>query len=81
MKIEEVKKILQDGEEIEFKYKNKNFSITFFEEKGKTKISFCEFYKKPIDVDTIEELFDITYNGETVKDILIKTDKKNIIVY
>ena len=68
MKIEEVKKILQDGEEIEFKYKNKNFSITFFEEKGKTKISFCEFYKKPIDVDTIEELFD-------------KTDKKNIIVY
>lgn len=81
MKIEEVKKILQDGEEIEFKYKNKDFSITFFEEKGKTKISFCEFYNEPIDVDTIEEIFDITYNGETVKDILMKTDKKDVIVY
>ena len=81
MKIEEVKKILQDGEEIEFKYKNKDFSITFFEEKGKTKLSFCEFNKEPIDVDTIEEIFDITYNGEIVKDILMKTEKKNVIVY
>lgn len=81
MKIEEIKRILKDGEEIEFKYNDKNFSITFFDENNKTKISFCEFYKEPIDVDSIEAVFDIVYNGETVKDILKQIDKKDIVVY
>lgn len=81
MKIEDIKKILKDGEEIEFKYDNKEFSITFFEEKGKTKLSFCEFYKNPIDADTIDEILEIDYNGKTVKYMLEQIEKKDIIIY
>ncbi len=48
----ELKNLLNTGYDIEFSYKGKEYSIV------KTKrntISFCEFYREPIDFSTVDD--------------------------
>ncbi len=54
MRKEELKELIELGHEIEFKYKGKKYSITYYNDKRKNYISFCEFYKEPIDVSNVE---------------------------
>ena len=71
MTSEELFNYIECGHEIEWNYQNKRFSITFFEDDTKQiGISFCEFYKPPIDVYAFEELIHINYNGVTVMEML-----------
>ena len=44
------------GRELEFNYKGKDYSITYFRKNRKICISFCEFYKETLDVATVDEL-------------------------
>ena len=54
------------GREIEFKFKGKKYSITYAPEEAKEYISFCEFYQKPTNVATAEELLQVASGKTTV---------------
>ena len=56
MTVEELRDYVSCGREIEFEFKGKRYSITYFEQNKKTWISFCEFYQEPTDVKTVDEL-------------------------
>lgn len=56
MNLEELKELIETGREIEFDYRGKRYSITYFLNGDKEWISFCEFYQEPTNVLTIEEL-------------------------
>lgn len=64
------KELLEDyilcGREIEFKYKGKMYSITYSPADQDDYISFYEFYKSPTNVKTLDELLEISCNGDTV---------------
>lgn len=69
------------GREIEFKYKEKMYSITYSPADQEDYISFCEFYKEPIDVKTPNEVPDIKYNGVTVLEMLSSLTEEDIWIY
>lgn len=59
------------GREIEFEYKGKQYSITYFNWRKEGKdISFCEYYKEPTDVKTVDELANIPLDGKTLMQVL-----------
>ncbi|MCQ2551106.1 MAG: hypothetical protein MJ146_02790 [Clostridia bacterium] len=72
---------IKHGREIEFKYNNKMYSITYYPDGSEYSISFCEFYKDPIDVKTIDELININVHGKTVVQILESLSEANIWIY
>lgn len=65
---EYLKDLIAHGHEIEFEYKGNWYSITYGDEDTpyEGQISFCEFYKEPTDVDTFDELCEVTRDGVTV---------------
>lgn len=65
------KKWIETGSEIEFSYKGKNYSVTYFVNgSNQEEISFCEFYKEPVEFYTIEEFMNNAKIGnELLKDI------------
>ena len=70
MKKEELKEYIETGREIEFEYKGKWYSITYFNRnKKRDYISFCEFYKTPVNVSNFKDLCNIKYNGTKVIDM------------
>ena len=64
-------KWIETGNEIEFSDKSKNYSVTYFvNESNKEEISFCEFYKEPVEFYTIEDFINNAKIGnELLKDI------------
>ena len=68
---EELREYIECGDEIEYKYQEKWYSITFArDDKNERWISFCEFHQEPIHVKTFDELINIKYNGVTVMEML-----------
>lgn len=79
---EELKNYIDIGHEIEFKYKGKMYSITYGDADGVDVISFCEFYKEPIDVINFDDLCKINYQGENLLDILASlNDKQDVWIF
>lgn len=67
MKIELLENHIRTGREIEFKYNGKMYSITYYADTSKKDyISFCEFYKEPVDVCSFEALCQVEYDGTKV---------------
>ena len=64
-------KWIETGNEIEFSYNGKNYSVTYFvNESNKEEISFCEFYKEPVEFYTIEDFINnAKIDNELLKDI------------
>lgn len=79
----EFKKLIEEGHEIEFVYKNKGYSITYYKnEIGNILISFCEYDKVSVDVETFEELCNIKYNDVTVLEMIeALTEKDEYYIY
>ncbi len=76
MKKEELKLYVETGREIEFLYKGKWHSITYYEKDADgNDISFCEFYKEPINVSNFDDLCNITYKGVKVIDMWESMDE------
>ncbi len=70
MKKEDLKEYVETGREIEFVYEGKWHSITYYEkDEDGNDISFCEFYKEPINVSNFDDLCNITYKGVKVIEI------------
>lgn len=69
MRIELLKEYIDCGREIEFKFNDKMFSITYSPSDMEDFISFCEFFKKPFNVKTFHELLKVSYNGTSVAEM------------
>ena len=66
MTVDKLKDYIECGNEIEFKFNGKDYSITYGTFDGKEKISFCEFYQETTEVSTFEELLEVSRDGATV---------------
>ena len=69
------------GRELEFNYKEKDYSITYFRKNRKICISFCEFYKETLDVATVDELWNSTYKGIKLSDMLSSIPEDEVDVF
>ena len=85
MKLEELLKYIETGNEIEFKYDGKDYSITYIyldDDQDTRLISFCEFYKATTEVKTAEELWtNVFRDGISVGEMLESIDEKDIWIY
>lgn len=62
---------MEMGLEIEFKSNGIDYSICqMADENGKAYLSFCEYYQETLDVYDAETLWNSTYKGMKVSDIL-----------
>ena len=84
MSIDALREYVHFGNEIEYVYKGKKFSITY----GKAPdqdvdyiISFCEFYQEPGDVKTVDELLEAEWNGEKFADIWASLTEEDVWIY
>lgn len=66
MKLECIECLVLCNREIEFKYNNKRYSITYYNDNQEKYISFCEFYKEPIDVKNTKELLSLKIDNITL---------------
>lgn len=69
------------GRELEFNYKGKDYSIIYFRKNRKIYISFCEFYKETLDVATVDELWNSTYKGIKLSDMLSSIPEDDVYVF
>lgn len=81
MRRECIELLTEGNREIEFSYREKKYSITYFRENGKKLISFCEFYKTPIDVTDANELLKIEVNGITLEKIFSELPDSAFSIY
>lgn len=81
MSRDELKKLVDEGHEIEFDYNGKKYSITYGELNGKEVISFCEFYKETTEVDTFEKLCEVKRDGKTVIEMMNSITEKDMWIY
>lgn len=72
---------IECGREIEFKYNGKMYSITYSPANMDDFISFCEFYKEPTNVTTIDELLKISRDGVTVLEMWKAISEDDIWIY
>ncbi len=81
MKKEYLIKLIEEGHEIEFEYKDKKYSICYGVIDNEEVISFCEFYKESKEVKTIEELLSLEYNDFIFENILDSIDEDKVWVF
>lgn len=78
---EQLFKWVDTGRELEFNYKGKDYSIIYFRKNRKIYISFCEFYKETLDVATVDELWNSTYKGIKLSDMLSSIPEDKVDVF
>lgn len=85
MTFEELSNYINMGNELEFTYDGKDYSITYYypdENDDNVFISFCEFYKETTEVKTAEELWNsISRYGHTVGEMLSSINGDNIRIF
>lgn len=59
------------GRELEFDYRGRHYSITYYGDNRKDYISFCEFYQETIDVPDVDALWESTYKGIKLSEMLL----------
>ena len=69
------------GRELEFNYKGKDYSITYFRKNRKICISFCEFYMETLDVAPFDELWNSNYKGIKLSDMLYSIPEYHVYIY
>lgn len=69
------------GHELELSYKGKNYSIIYPEIDNKRIISFCQFDDEVLDVATVDELWNSTYKGIKLSDMLSSISEDDVYVY
>lgn len=76
----QLRNYIKTGDEIEFNYNGKRYSITYLStETHKHMISFCEFYKEPIDFLTYEDFKNnAKIDGKSVVEILYGIDDADV---
>ena len=81
MTIDVLKKWVRTCRELEFSYKGKDYSITYYNDDRKDFISFCEAYDETVDVATVDELWNSTYKGIKLSDMLSSIPEDKVDVF
>lgn len=85
MNFDQLKEYIEIGNEIEFNYNKKQYSITYWypdDNVDNKWVSFCEFYKETTEVKTAEELWNnVSRDGVTVGEMLSSIDGAQIYIY
>lgn len=76
-----LKEYIDCGREIEFKYNDKMYSITYGVIDNKEVISFCEFYKETTEVITFDELIEVSRDGVTLLQMWESLTEENVWIY
>lgn len=70
MNKETLREWIETGRELEFTYKENEFSITYYNDGRKDYISFCKWDDEEVlDVPNVDALWDSTYKGMKFSDI------------
>lgn len=72
MRRECIEELINGNREITFIYGKDKYSITYYADKRENYISFCKFYKEPIDVKNADELLKIKIGKYTLEEIFSK---------
>ena len=81
MNKQQLAEYVSQGREIEFLYNDKKYSINYSPEGVEEFISFCEFYKEPTNVKTVDELVGVTRDGKTVIEMLESLTEEDIWIF
>lgn len=85
MNFDELNEYIQIGNEIEFTFNGKQYSITYWypdNNEDNKWISFCEFYKETTEVKTAKELWNnVSRDGVTVGKMLTSINESQIYIY
>ncbi len=81
MRAECIESLIVCNREIEFTYKGKRFSITYYNDKREKYISFCQFYQKPIDVRNSCELLNLKIGKLTLEKIFASLPDSAFDIY
>ena len=71
---------IETGRELEFEFGGRKYSITYYNDGRRDYVSFCEFYKEPLDVSDANALWDSSYKGIELSKMLsaIPEDKVDV---
>lgn len=78
---EQLFKWVDTGRELELSYKGKNYSIIYPEIDNKRIISFCQFDDEVLDVATVDELWNSTYKGIKLSEMLSSIPEDEVDVF
>ena len=86
MSYEQLNEYISMGNEIEFTYDGKRFSITYYypneDNEDGSLISFCEFYKETTEVGSVDELWNnVCRYGHTVGEMLSSVCDDDISIF
>ena len=85
MTFEQLKNYINTRNEIEFNFRGKKYSITYWypdDNEDDAYISFCEYYQDTTEVKTAEELWNnVSRGGVTVGDMLSTVRKEDIYTF
>ena len=81
MRVECIEELIHGNREIEFTYKRKRYSITYYNDHRTKYISFCEFYCETIDVKDAYELLQIKIGKKTLEEIFSKLPDSAFDIY
>ena len=80
MKKQQLIEWVSTGRELEFEYQGHKYSITYQSDDRRDYISFCEFYQEPLDVASVDALWDSSYKGIELSKMLSSIPKDEIDV-
>ena len=81
MSIEYIKELIRNNREIEFFYHKHRYSITYYDDGRKNYISVCEFYEKPFDVSSPEEVLRLKIGQKTLEQIFKELHETDFDIY
>ena len=85
MTFDQLENYISIRHEIEFTYRGKKYSITYWypdDNEDNALISFCEFYKETTEVKTASELWNnVCRDGVSVGDMLSSIKQEDIYIF
>ena len=81
MKRESIEELINGYREIEFKYRGKKYSITYYNDKREKYISVGEYYGRYIDVKNANELFKLKIGRLTLEQIFARLPDSAFDIY
>ena len=81
MRVECIESLIDCNREIEFTYKNVDYSITYYNDKREKYISFCEAYEESIDVRNSGELLKLKIGDQALDKVFASLPDSAFNIY
>ena len=81
MRVECIESLIDCNREIEFTYKNVDYSITYYNDNWEKYISFCEAYEESIDVRNSGELLKLKIGDQTLDKVFASLPDSAFNIY